>query len=277
MTSRTGQHSKDTASQYLAFRHYLVLGALLLMLFGLVGRGLYLQLYQQDFLASQGDQRQIRTIETPAYRGAILDRNGTPLAISTPVDSVWVNPSEILANLSSLKPVTDELGLNYRDTVTALKQRASREFFYLKRHLDPSWARQVSEMADGVYLQREYHRYYPTSEVVSHLIGFTDIDDRGQEGLELIYDEWLQATPGARQVIRNRHGQVIEDLAQVRQARNGKDLQLSIDMRLQYIAYRSLARAIRFHSASAGSAILIDARSGEVLALWKRIALARLR
>ncbi len=267
MTTATGQSDRQGGSQYLAYRHYLVLAVLCLMLVGLVGRGLYLQLYEQDFLASQGDQRQIRTIETPAYRGAILDRNGTPLAISTPVDSVWVNPSEILQDISALKPVTDELGLNYRDTVSSLKQRASREFFYLKRHLDPSWAQQISEQSPGIYLQREYNRYYPAGEVVSHLIGFTDIDDRGQEGLELIYDEWLQATPGARRVIRNRHGEVIEELAQVRQAKNGKDLQLSIDMRLQYIAYRSLAKAIRYHSAKAGSAILLDARSGEVLAM----------
>lgn len=267
MTSRSRATPGDGGSRYLAFRHYLVLVVLLLMLAGLVGRGLYLQIYQQEFLASQGDQRQIRTIQTPAYRGAILDRNGTPLAISTPVDSVWVNPTEILPDVGNLRAVTDELGLNYRDTVAALKQRASREFFYLKRHLDPSWAREVSQMADGVFLQREYQRYYPAGEVVSHLIGFTDIDDHGQEGLELIYNDWLQSTPGARRVIRNRHGQVIEDLAQVRQAKNGNDLQLSIDMRLQYIAYRSLARAIRYHSASAGSAILIDTRSGEVLAM----------
>lgn len=267
MSIAKDRSARQGEPQYLAFRHYLVLFVLSLMLVGLIGRGLYLQLYEQDFLASQGDQRQIRTIETPAYRGAILDRNGTPLAISTPVDSVWVNPSEILANVSVLKPVAAELGINYRDTVASLKQRANREFFYLKRHLDPSWARQISEKTDGIYLQREYNRYYPAGEVVSHLIGFTDIDDRGQEGLELVYDEWLQANPGERRVIRNRHGEVIEELQQLRQAKNGRDLQVSIDMRLQYITYRALAKAIRFHSASAGSAILIDARSGEVLAM----------
>jgi len=218
---------------------------------GLVTRALYLQVVEQDFLASQGVQRQIRTIETPAYRGSILDRFGTPLAISTPVDSVWVNPAEILKNIENLKQVTDKLELDYRDTVAMLKQRANREFVYLKRQLEPDFARSVASGIGGVYLQREYNRYYPAGEVVSHLVGFTNIDDQGQEGLELAYQDWLSAQPGQRRVIRNRHGEVIEELAQVSRA----------------IAYRSLARAIKYHAAKAGSAVLLDARSGEILAM----------
>jgi len=248
-------------------RHYFVLLALVAMLGGLVARALYLQIVEQDFLASQGVQRQIRTIETPAYRGAILDRFGTPLAISTPVDSVWVNPQEILQNLGALKRVTKKLELDYRDTVAMLKQRASREFVYLKRQLEPDFARKVANGIEGVYLQREYHRYYPAGEVVSHLVGFTDIDDRGQEGLELVYQDWLRAQPGKRRVIRNRRGEVVEELDQVKAANSGNDVHTSIDMRLQYIAYRSLARAIKFHAARAGSAVLLDARSGEILAM----------
>lgn len=192
---------------FLGSRHYFVLLVLVLLLSGLVGRALYLQIVEQDFLESQGVQRQIRTIETPAYRGAILDRSGTPLAISTPVDSVWVNPQEILGNLAALKQVTSKLELDYRDTVTMLKQRANREFVYLKRQLEPDFARSVAADIDGVYLQREYHRYYPAGEVVSHLVGFTDIDDQGQEGLELTYQDWLRAQPGKRRVIRNRRGE----------------------------------------------------------------------
>lgn len=253
--------------QFLAVRHYFVLLVLFGLLVGLVTRALYLQVVEQDFLASQGVQRQIRIIETPAYRGSILDRFGTPLAISTPVDSIWVNPSEILDNLAALKKVTDKLELNYRDTVTLLKQRANREFVYLKRQLEPELARAVADEVDGVYLQREYHRFYPAGEVVSHLVGFTDIDDRGQEGLELAYEDWLSAQPGQRRVIRNRRGEVIEELAQVKPAESGRDIYTSIDMRLQYIAYRSLARAIKYHAAKAGSAILLDARSGEILAI----------
>lgn len=253
--------------EFLGVRHYFVLLVMFSLLAGLVGRALYLQVVEQDFLTSQGVQRQIRTIETPAYRGSILDRFGTPLAISTPVDSVWVNPGEILENLDALKQVTDKLKLNYRDTVTLLKQRANREFVYLKRQLEPGFARAVASDIEGVYLQREYHRYYPAGEVVSHLVGFTNIDDQGQEGLELAYQEWLSAQPGQRRVIRNRHGEVIEELAQVTPAESGKDVYTSIDMRLQYIAYRSLARAIQYHAAKAGSAVLLDARSGEILAM----------
>ena len=189
------------------------------------------------------------------------------MAISTPVDSVWVNPQEILENLDALKRVVKKLEIDYRDTVTMLKQRANREFVYLKRQLEPDFAREVAADNDGVYLQREYHRYYPAGEVVSHLVGFTDIDDQGQEGLELVYQDWLRAQPGKRRVIRNRRGEVVEELDQVKAASSGNDVHTSIDMRLQYIAYRSLARAIKYHAASAGSAVLLDARSGEILAM----------
>jgi cell division protein FtsI (penicillin-binding protein 3) len=259
----------DAENQSLFFggRHYFVLFVLLCLMTGLVGRALYLQIVEKEFLASQGGQRQIRTIQTPAYRGAILDRFGTPLAISTPVDSVWVNPSEILQNLPALKRVTQQLSINYSKTVDTLKRKANKEFIYLKRQIEPELASQVSDGIDGVYTQREYHRYYPAGEVVGHLVGFTDIDDKGQEGLELVYDNWLKAEPGARRVIRNRKGAVIEEINQVSAARSGKDIYSSIDMRLQYIAYRSLARAIKYHSAKSGSAVLLDAKTGEVLAI----------
>jgi cell division protein FtsI (penicillin-binding protein 3) len=259
----------DTDSQPLFFggRHYFVLFVLLCLLTGLIGRALYLQIVEKEFLANQGGQRQIRTIETPAYRGAILDRLGTPLAISTPVDSIWVNPSEILQNLPALKKVTQKLSINYSHSVDTLRRKANKEFVYLKRQIEPELARQVSDGIDGVYTQREYHRYYPAGEVVGHLVGFTDIDDKGQEGLELVYDNWLKAEPGARRIIRNRKGAVIEEINQVRAAQSGKDVYSSIDMRLQYIAYRSLARAIKYHAAKSGSAVLLDARTGEVLAM----------
>jgi cell division protein FtsI (penicillin-binding protein 3) len=259
----------DTDSQPLFFggRHYFVLFVLLCLLTGLIGRALYLQIVEKEFLANQGGQRQIRTIETPAYRGAILDRFGTPLAISTPVDSIWVNPSEILQNLPALKKVTQKLSINYSHSVDTLRRKANKEFVYLKRQIEPELAKQVSDGIDGVYTQREYHRYYPAGEVVGHLVGFTDIDDKGQEGLELVYDNWLKAEPGARRIIRNRKGAVIEEINQVRAAQSGKDVYSSIDMRLQYIAYRSLARAIKYHAAKSGSAVLLDARTGEVLAM----------
>jgi len=256
----------DQAVFYMG-RHYFVLLVLIGLLAMLIGRALYIQIVEKDFLANQGVQRQIRTIETPAYRGTILDRFGTPLAISTPVDSVWVDPAEILQNLPALKQVVQKLGLDYRDTVALLKQKANKEFVYLKRQLEPDLANQVANGVDGVYLKREYHRYYPAGEVVSHLVGFTDIDDRGQEGLELIYDDWLKAQPGKRRVIRNRRGAVVEDIAQVKRAHSGKDLTSSIDMRLQYIAYRSLSRAIKYHAAKSGSAVMLDVKTGEILAM----------
>ena len=267
MKRKDAMQSQDTPTVFFRTRHYFVLLALVSLLGGLVARALYLQVVEHSFLADQGVQRQIRTIETPAYRGAILDRFGTPLAISTPVDSVWVNPAEILGNLDALKQVTKKLDLNYRDTVAMLKQRASREFVYLKRQLEPELAHSAAAGIEGVYLQREYNRFYPAGEVVSHLVGFTDIDDQGQEGLELVYQDWLRAQPGERRVIRNRRGEVVEELAQVKPAESGNDIYTSIDMRLQYIAYRSLARAMKFHAARAGSAVLLDARSGEILAI----------
>ncbi len=259
----------DTEDQAIFYtgRHYFVLLLLLCLLAALIGRALYIQIVEKEFLADQGGQRQIRTIETPAYRGTILDRFGTPLAISTPVDSVWVNPAEILQNLPALKKVVAKLGLDYRETVDLLKQKANKEFVYLKRQLEPELANRVADGVDGVYLKREYHRYYPAGEVVSHLVGYTDIDDRGQEGLELMYDGWLKAQPGKRRVIRNRRGAIVEDIAQVKRAQSGSDLTTSIDMRLQYIAYRSLARAMKYHAAKSGSAVMIDIKTGEILAM----------
>jgi cell division protein FtsI (penicillin-binding protein 3) len=259
-------NSDEQAVTYVG-RHYFVLFILLGLLSSLVGRALYLQIVEQDFLFSQGEQRQIRTIETPAYRGTITDRFGTPLAISTPVDSVWVNPSEVLQNLPALKKMVGKLGLNYRETVALLKQKANKEFVYLKRQLEPELAAEVAAMARGVYLQREYHRYYPAGEVVAHLVGFTNIDDQGQEGLELIYDNWLKAQPGKRRVIRNQRGAVVENIAQVKPALSGNDLTTSIDMRLQYIAYRSLLRTMKYHAAKSASAVVLDAKTGEILAM----------
>ena len=260
-------HDTDDQAIFYTGRHYFVLLVLLGLLAGLIGRALYLQIVEKDFLANQGVQRQIRTIETPAYRGTILDRLGTPLAVSTPVDSVWVDPKEILLNLPALKKVTQKLKLDYRETVTLLKQKANKEFVYLKRQLEPELANQVADGVDGVYLKREYHRYYPAGEVVSHLVGFTNVDDQGQEGLELIYEDWLKAEPGKRRVIRNRRGAVVEDIAQVKRAQSGNDLISSIDMRLQYIAYRSLARAMQYHAAKSGSAVMLDVKTGEILAM----------
>lgn len=258
--------SKQTL-MFFSARHYFVLVVLLLMFGALIVRASYLQVVDQEFLLDEGSQRQLRTIDTPAYRGAIVDRFGAPLAISTPVDSIWVNPHQALLDKEGLKKVSKSLGLNYSEVLTNLTQRANREFVFLKRRVEPELAQRAVEGTKGVYLQREYSRFYPAGEIVSHVLGFTDIDDTGSEGMERVYEDWLKATPGQRQILRDRKGQVVENIAQVSAAKPGKDLQMSLDMRLQYIAYRSLAKAIKYHDAASGSAVLLDAHSGEVLAL----------
>ena len=259
--------SDNSSTSFFAGRHYFVLAVLMLLFSSLVFRSAWLQVYNQDFLLDEGSQRQLRTIQTPAYRGTIMDRFGTPLAISTPVDSVWVNPQQILLDQPGLKKVTQLLGINFKQTLNKLKQRANREFVFIKRRVEPELAQKAVEGVKGVHLQREYNRFYPAGEVVSHVLGFTDIDNIGREGMERVYQDWLKAKSGQRTILRNRKGEVVENISQVVAARPGKDLQTSIDMRLQYIAYRSLSKAIKHHDAKSGSAVLLDARSGEILAI----------
>jgi cell division protein FtsI (penicillin-binding protein 3) len=259
--------SKSNQTSFFSVRHYFVLAVLLLMFGALIARASYLQVVDQDFLLEEGSQRQLRTIDTPAYRGAIVDRFGAPLAISTPVDSVWVNPRLALLDKQGLKKVSKRLGLNYSKVLASVTQRANKEFVFLKRRVEPDLAQKAVEGTQGIYLQREYSRFYPAGEIVSHVLGFTDIDDTGSEGMERVYQDWLKATPGQRQILRDRKGRVVEDIAQVSAAKPGNDLQMSLDMRLQYIAYRSLAKAIKYHGAKSGSAALLDARTGEILAL----------
>lgn len=254
-------------SSVLASRHYFVLAVILLLFMALIARASYLQVFNQDFLLQEGSQRQLRTIDTPAYRGTILDRFGTPVAISSPVDSVWADPQQALRDLRGLKKASEILNISYSSVVEKLKQRASKEFVYLKRRVEPELAEHAVSGTQGIYLQREYSRFYPAGEVASHVLGFTDIDDIGREGLEYSYQDWLKATPGQRQILRDRIGQVVENISQVSAARPGRDLYTSLDMRLQYITYRSLAKTIKFHAAKSGSAVLLDAKTGEVLAM----------
>ncbi len=227
-----------------------------------------LQVIDNGFLQRQGDARYLRVQTVPAHRGKILDRNGEPLAISTPVSSVWANPREILAAGRRWPELAGILGMTADALEARLLRHAGREFVYLRRHVDPQTAAAVTALAiPGVNLQREYRRYYPSGEVSAHVVGFTNIDDAGQEGLELAYDSWLRGQPGARRVLRNRIGQVIEDIESISEPRPGKDLRLTIDRRIQYVAYRELKSAVRLHRARSGSAVVLDARTGEVLAM----------
>ena len=248
-------------------RRSLVVIALLVMNSALVVRAVDLHVRDREFLRNQGEARQHRTVAIPAHRGMLLDRNGEPLAISTPVDTLWAEPEQ-LARSNQLGKLARVLEISVSGLKKKLSSSKGREFAYLRRHVDPSLS--ASAMAleiDGVHVQREYRRYYPAGEVTSHLLGFTNIDDQGQEGLELAYEEWLAGKQGARRVIRDRLGRAIEDIESIRPARPGKDLRLSIDKRLQYVAYRELQQAVKKHRARSSTAIVLDVHSGEVLAM----------
>lgn len=234
----------------------------------MLARAFELQVMRKDFLQDQGQARHVRVVEIPAHRGMITDRNGEPLAVSTPVASVWVNPRELGEAASRLPEIADVLGEDVRKLVETVAERQDREFVYLKRHITPNVANEIETLAiPGVYLQREYKRFYPAAEVTAHLLGFTNIDDHGQEGLELAFNEWLSGEAGAKRVLRNRLGQTVEDLELLSAPHPGKVLQTSIDLRLQYLAYRELKSAIQENDAISGSIVVLDAVTGEVLAL----------
>ncbi len=253
-----------------AWRRWIVMLVLLSLPLVLMSRAVSLQLLEGDFLQGQGDQRHLRVETLPAHRGAIYDRNGEPLAISAPVDSVWAEPGVLLEEAApeQLSALAEALGLDAGGLRSELAARQTREFFYLRRHVDPTLAETAMALEiPGVHLQREYRRFYPAGEVTGHVLGFTDIDDQGQEGLELAYNDWLSGEPGAKRVLRDRLGRTIEDVERLREPAPGQDLTLTIDKRLQYIAYRELKRAVEQNAARGGSLVLMDARNGDILAM----------
>jgi len=233
----------------------------------LAARAFYLQGLHNDFLQQKGETRYARVVEISAHRGMVTDRNGEPLAVSTPVESVWASPAD--ADLSTEQRV--KLARLLGTDATELRRRLSdseREFVYLKRQLPPEQAAKVVQLnLPGVFLQREYRRYYPAAEVTAHVVGFTGVDDNGQEGIELAYQEWLAGKRGSRRVIKDRLGRIIEDIESIRVPQQGRDLALSIDQRIQYLAFREIKSAVAEHEAKAGSIVVLDATSGEVLAL----------
>ena len=249
-------------------RVYLVASLVLVLAAGMMGRLWYLHVMDKDFLQDQGDARTIRMERINAHRGMIQDRFGKPLAVSTPVLSLWANPSEVLESEESLQPLTDYLDVDPAEFAKRLEKARQKNFVYLRRHLPPVEARRILEHGiPGVYAEREYHRFYPAGEVASHLVGFTNIDDRGQEGLELSFDQWLAGTPGKKKVLKNLYGEIIRDVKPVREAEPGKTLTLSVDLRLQYLAYRELKSAVSNFRAESGSIVILDVTSGEVLAM----------
>jgi cell division protein FtsI (penicillin-binding protein 3) len=234
----------------------------------LIVRAVDLQVVRKDFYQEQGDQRFLRDIPIAVSRGTIFDRNGEPLAVSTPVDSIWANPVDVLGAADRLPQLAKALGLDEDDLKQKLVQRSDKEFVYLKRHLNPDDAKAILALdIPGVASEREFRRYYPSGEVMAHVLGFTNIDDRGQEGLELAFDDWLAGKPGLKRVIRDSHGQVVENVELLREAQPGRDLTLSIDRRIQYLAYRELKAGITEHHAASGSMVILDVPTGEVLAM----------
>ncbi|MDG2035136.1 MAG: penicillin-binding protein 2 [Pseudomonadales bacterium] len=220
----------------------------------------------RQFLQQQGDARVLRTEKIAASRGEIVDRNGELLAFSTPVKSVWANPSLIDNSDAAIQRLASSLAMSE----SALRKRllSNAQFVYLKRQLDPQKAERIrAQKFEGIFFETEYKRFYPAGEVAAHLVGFTGVDHHGQEGIELSYDSLLTAEAGAKQVMKNAHHEVIKDIKLVKAATEGQRLALSIDMRLQYIAYRELKAAVASHKAKSGSLVILDAQSGEVLAL----------
>lgn len=249
-------------------RLYCLLGALSIAAAGLVWRAVNLQLVDHGFLAKQGDARFSRVASITAHRGTVTDRFGEPLAVSTPVDSVWANPKELALATDQLPRLAKALKRDRTELARRVTSSLDREFLYLARHMQPADAQKVKALGiPGVYLMREYRRYYPAGEVAGHLLGFTSIDDAGQEGLELAFDHWLAGEDGAKRVIQDRYGRVVQDVDSIRPVRPGRDLVLSVDLRIQYLAYRELKAAIREQRAKSGSVVVIDVTTGEVLAM----------
>ncbi len=250
-----------------AWRRRLLLILVLLGFAALLGRSVYLQSFHKRFLQEKGDARYNRTLTLPSQRGKITDRHGELLAISSPVESVWANPSDVTISASQRKKIADLLGLK-AEVVAKKLVNSEREFVYLKRRVSPELGAEVMKLGvSGVYLQREYKRYYPAGEVTAHLVGFTGIDDQGQEGFELVFNKELSGKSGSRRVIKDRAGHIIEDLEAVKVPQDGHDITLSIDRRIQYLAYRELAKAVDKFKAKAGAAVVLDAKTGEVLAM----------
>lgn len=249
-----------------AWRAYFVLGLLLAGSLALVVRSFYLQGVRKDFLIGKGESRYERVIEMPATRGRILDRHGDVLAISTPVKSVWAIPEDAKLTPAQTRELAGLLQTDPRELTRKLA--AEREFVFLKRQIAPDVAAQVAALKlPGIHFQNEFRRYYPSGEVAAHMLGFTGAEDVGQEGIELALNAPLSGKPGSRRVIKDRRGQIVEDVESIHAPQEGKDVVLALDAKLQYLAYSQLKQAITEHRAKAGGIVVLDARSGEILAL----------
>jgi len=263
---RVAHREPDAGPQ--VWRHWMVLGMLAAGVVALLARAVYLQVIDQDFLEKQGDARILRVARLSANRGMILDRNGEALAVSTPVDTVWADPRKLAEVPQEFPRLAKALDRDPQWLARRVTSSLDKEFVYLVRHMRPTDAAKVKALGiPGVDTLREYRRYYPAGEVTGHLLGFTNVDDVGQEGLELAYDQWLGGVPGAKRVMRDSLGRTIEDIERIRAPRPGQDLRTSVDLRVQYLAYRELKAAVQANKARSGSIVVIDIATGEVLAM----------
>jgi len=253
------------------WRFYFLSALLLLALLGLVWRIIQLGVIDRDFLLRESANRSVRVVEIPSYRGKILDRNGEVLAMSAPVDSVWINPQIFDASATQWQNLAKTLGLSVADIKKKIGSgdaNSKREFIYLKRHVLAAVSDQIKALQiPGVFLQQEYQRYYPDAEIMGQLVGFTNVDDKGQEGLELAYENWLRGVPGKMKVLKDRLGNVISNLSVISQPQQGHDLTLSIDRRIQYLAYQELKNTVTKYQAETGAAVVLSAKTGEILAM----------
>lgn len=255
------------------WRFYLAGGVLCALLLALVWHLVFLQVVPGksrgfEFLQDQGAARTVRDESINAYRGVITDRHGEALAVSSPVVSLWANPGVLGLEEKSWGLLAKKLGMRKSALAAKIRRFSNKEFMYLKRHLPPQAAEPLMALKiPGVYSTIEYQRFYPAGEVAAHLVGFTDIDGKGQEGLELAYNDWLKGESGSKRVIKDRKGRVIQDGGLIRAARSGKDVRLSIDLRLQYMAHKELKTALKSYQAKSGSVVILEVDSGEVLAM----------
>ncbi len=264
----SGLRQAGAAVHSFTWRSALVAGVLALGGLVLLVRAVQLQVYDTAFLNRQANARHLRVATIAADRGVITDRHGKPLAVSTPVDSVWVNPGRVLEAPERIAALAEAVGHPAGALTERLTRNVGKEFVYIRRHMNPAAAAAVAALdMPGVHLLREYRRYYPAGEVAGHLVGFTNVDDVGQEGLELSFENWLRGIPGKKRVLRDRLGRVMEDVERIEAPRPGGDLAASIDLRIQYLAYRELKAAVQAHRAASGSAVVIDVHTGEVLAI----------
>ncbi len=255
------QHSKG-------WRLWLVCILLGAIAIGITAKLVSLYTYDKEFLQGQGDKRTLRVMQVPAHRGVITDRNGEALAVSAPVAAVWVNPKVVDITDPKLKQLSRLLGKKSNAVASKIKRNSTRGFVYIKRQISPDLAAKVSALnIKGINVDREYKRYYPAGEVATHLVGFTGIDGAGQEGIELAYEDALLGEPGKKLVMQDRLGRIIKHIKLIEESESGQDVALSIDLRLQYLAYKELKSAVKSHRADSASVVVLDIKTGEVLAM----------